>query len=178
MKNKKRIFLIIAILTLSLVQAQKKREKLFEYTGSNNITYKIGDNINLGRGSDTNGKFVYVNIGGWAISSNPEENRLGAANAGLIVTIKKIYKYNYNRYKGIYFIVGGGNITNYTLDIENAIKTCEVENCTKEIQKVEVVENKTDKYDQLVKLKKLLDNEVLTQKEYDAEKKKILNQEN
>jgi hypothetical protein len=173
---KKITFLIIAILTLNLSHAQKKREKLSEFTASNGITYKIGDEIKLGRGSDTNGKFVYVNIGGWAISSNPEDNQLGAANAGLIVTVKKINKYNYKRYKGIYFTVGGGNITNYTLDIENAIKTCEVENCTEEVQKVEVIGNTSDKYDQLKKIKKLLDDGILTQEEYDSEKKKILEQ--
>ena len=174
---KKIIFLIIAILTLNLTYGQKKREKLSEFTASNGITYKIGDEIKLGQGSDTNGKFVYVNIGGWAVSTNPEANRLGAANAGLIVTVKKINKYNYKRYKGVYMTVGGGNITNYTLDIENAIKTCEVENCTKEVQKVEIVGNTTDKYDQLKKIKKLLDEGILTQEEYDAEKKKILEQE-
>lgn len=174
---KKITFLIIAILTLNLAQAQKKVEKLEEFTASNGITYKIGDEVKLGRGSDTNGKFVYVNIGGWAVSANPEENRLGAANSGLLVTIKKINKYNYKRYKGVYFTVGGGNITNYTIDIESAIKTCEVENCTKEVQKVEVVGNTSDKYDQLKKIKKLLDEGVLTQEEYDAEKKKILEQE-
>ena len=167
-------FLIIAILTLNLSHGQKKKEKLSEFTASNGITYKIGDEVKLGRGSDTNGKFVYVNIGGWAVSTNPENNRLGAANSGLIVTIKKIHKYNYKRYKGVYFTVGGGNITNYTLDIESAIKTCEVEHCTKEIQKVEIVGNTSDKYDQLKKIKELLDEGILTQEEYDAEKKKIL----
>jgi hypothetical protein len=113
---------------------------------------------------------VYVNIGGWAVSTDPEENRLGAANAGLIVTVKKINKYNHKRYKGVYFTVGGGNITNYSLDIENAIQSCEVENC------VQVSQGSTnDKYDQLAKLKKLLDDGVLSNEEYETEKKKILN---
>jgi hypothetical protein len=57
-------------------------ERLDEYTASNGITYKIGDEIKLGRGSDTNGKFVYVNIGGWAVSTNPEQNRLPASSSG------------------------------------------------------------------------------------------------
>ena len=174
---KKITLLIVGILSLNLVQAQKKVEKLDEFTASNGITYKIGDEVKLGRGSDTNGKFVYANIGGWAVSTNPEENRLGAANAGLIVTIKKINKYNYKRQKGVYFTVGGGNITNYILDIENAIKTCEVEICNKEVQKVEIIGNTSDKYDQLEKIKKLLDEGILTQEEYDTEKKKILEQE-
>lgn len=49
-----------------------------------------------------------------------------------------------------------------------------MEYCTKEVQKVDVVGNTTDKYDQLKKLKDLLDDRVLTQSEYDTEKKKIL----
>jgi len=170
---KKITFLIIAILTLNSIQAQKKVEKLKEFTASNGITYKVGDEFKLGQGSDTNGKFVYVNIGGWGMSTNAETNRLGAANAGLIVTVKKIKKYNYKRYKGVYFTVGGGNITNYVIDIENAIKSCEIEICNDEKT---VSESKPDKYDQLAKLKKLLDDGILTQEEYDAEKKKILEQ--
>lgn len=179
---KKITFLLITILTFNLTIAQNKVEKLNEYTASNGITYKIGDEIRLGRGSDTNGRFVYVNMAGWLAAAsatndanyNANQNRLGAVNAGLIVTVKKIKKYNSKRYKGVFFTIGGGNITNYSLDIENAIKTCEVENCTKEVQKVKVVGNTTDKYDQLKKLKELLDSGVLTQVEYDAEKKKIL----
>jgi hypothetical protein len=144
-------------------------ERLDEYTASNGITYKIGDEIKLGRGSDTNGKFVYVNIGGWAVSTNPEQNRLPASSSGLIVTVKKINKYNHKRYKGVYFTVGGGNITNYFLDVENAIQTCEVENCVQTSQG-----STTDKFDQLSKLKKLLDDGVLSNEEYEIEKKKIL----
>lgn len=55
--------LVILAMIIGLTQAQNN-EKLNEYTASNGITYKIGDEIKLGRGSDTNGKFVYVNIGG------------------------------------------------------------------------------------------------------------------
>ncbi|OBX22197.1 MULTISPECIES: SHOCT domain-containing protein [Bizionia] len=165
------ILLFTALFAFNLSNAQKKQEKLEAYTASNGITYKVDDEIKLGRGSDTNGKFVYVNIGGWAVSTNPEQNRLGAGNAGLIVTVKKIIKYNYKRYKGVYFTVGGGNITNYILDIENAISTCEVENC---VDQNTAVQASSDKYDKLSKIKGLLDEGVLTQEEYDAEKKIIL----
>lgn len=170
---KKYLLLIITILTFGSLQAQKKVEKLKEFTATNGVTYKVGDEFKLGQGSDTNGKFVYVNIGGWGVSSNAEQNRLGAANSGLIVTLKKIKKYNLKRFKGVYFIVGGGNITNYTIDIENAIKSCEIEICDNDKS---ITENKPDKYDQLAKLKKLLDDGVLTQEEFDAEKKEILKQ--
>ena len=165
---KKVVLLLVSYFIVNFSYSQNV-EKLQEYTASNGVTYKIGDEIKLGRGSDTNGKFVYVNVGGWAVSTDPEANRLGAANVGLLVTVKKINKYNHKRYKGVYFVVGGGNITNYTLDIENAIQTCEVENCAQKSQ-----DSGTDKYDQLAKLKKLLDDGVLSQEEYEIEKKKIL----
>src|SRR5690606_41705737 len=112
-----------------------------------------------------------------AVSTNSEGDRLGAANAGLNVTIKKMNKYSCEGQKGVYFTVGGGNITNSILDIENASKTCEVEICNKEVQKVEIIGDTSDKYDQLEKIKKLLNEGILTQEEYDTEKKKILEQE-
>lgn len=170
----KSFYLLIAFaLAITSVKAQNA-EQLEEFTASNGITYKIGDQIKLARGSDTNGKFVYVNIGGWAISSNSEANRLPAANAGRIVTLKKIKKYDSKRYKSIIFIIGGGNITNYTMDIENAIATCEIENCKKDSGSAQA---KSDKYDQLKKLKDLHDNGTLSEDEYSIEKKKLLDQQ-
>ncbi len=175
---------LLLLFTLSIIgfsssQAQSV-EKLDEYTASNGITYKVGDEIKLGRGSDTNGRFVYVNMAGWgAIVSatndaqhNANKNRLGASNAGTLVTIKKIKSYDKKRFKGVIFTIGAGNISNYTLHIENAIATCEVENCKSESSKASV--SSSDKYDKLKKLKDLYDEGVLTEKEYEAEKAKIL----
>lgn len=162
------LFMMLAGLTMSA----QKRQNLESYTASNGVLYKVGDEIKLARGSDTNGRFVYVNIGGWAFSTNPEQNRLGAGNAGLIVTIKKINKYDYKRYKGVYFTVGGGNITNYTIDIENAIAVCEVENC-KEAENISSMPQ-SNKYEQIKTLKELFDNGALTEDEFNAEKSKIL----
>lgn len=172
------ITLIICAFCLGSIQAQKKVEKLESYTASNGITYEVGDEIKLGRGSDTDGRFVFVNIAGWgaalAATNNPnynaEQNRLGAANSGIQVTVKKIKKYNKKRFKGVIFTIGGGNITNYTLDIENAIATCEIEECNEK----EKTATSNDKYDQLAKLKKLYDEGVLSAEEFENEKKKLL----
>ena len=147
-------------------------ESLDSYTASNGITYSVGDEVKLGKGSDSDGKFVYVTIGGWAVSTNPEANRLPAANAGLIVTIKKIKKYNKKRMKKVVLTVGGGNITNYLIDLENAIDKCEIENCVDDKQ--EVSSQEPDKYDKIKKLKDLLDEGILTKDEYESEKKKLL----
>lgn len=162
---------ILCILSLvSFSNAQKKITRLTEYTASNNITYKIGDKIKLGQGSGAYNEFVYVTMSGWAVSMNAEENRLGAANSGLIVRIKKIIKANTNHQKGVYFTVDGGNISNYMIIIESAIENCEIVDCIK--QETTIV--KVDKYSQLIKLKQLLDNGALTQEEFDSEKKKLL----
>ncbi|WP_026632820.1 SHOCT domain-containing protein [Dyadobacter alkalitolerans] len=58
------------------------------------------------------------------------------------------------------------------MDIENAIATCEIENCKGESS----VHAKSDKYDQLKKLKDLHDKGILSEDEYSAEKKKLLDQ--
>ncbi len=60
---KKLILILVVVLAgLGLAQAQKKVEKLSEYTASNGVTYKVGDDIRLGRGSSYDRSFVYVRM--------------------------------------------------------------------------------------------------------------------
>ncbi len=178
MKNTMRTIILLAIIIAGCtvaVMAQNIKD-LTEFTASNGVTYKEGDNIKLGRGSDTNGKFVYINATGLMMSMDAEQNRLPASFAGRLATIKKIKQYDQKKFKGVFITVGVGLAANYVLDIENAIAVCEVEICKKP-EPVTVVVDKEDKYDQLKKLKGLLDEGVISQEEYDAEKKKILDKE-
>lgn len=172
-KMKKTITLVLAIVLTATINGQSK--KLKEYTASNGITYKIGDTITLANGSNFDGKFQYVQMGGLARTANAEANKLPGINSGLKVNIKKIRHTKNKRFDMVWFVVGGGNIANYWLFIEDAIDSCEIDNCNEKVQKVEVVDA-SDKYDKLAKIKKLLDDGVLTKEEYETEKKKILNQ--
>ncbi|MBA7541676.1 hypothetical protein ES705_33992 [subsurface metagenome] len=173
----KNLSLLVITIFLFISANAQKIQKLKEYKASNGITYKVGDEIKLGRGSNDNGNFVYVTMGGWA-AANGDVSGLGPGIAGLIVTVKKIKKYNYKRYKGVYFTVGGGNITNYNLDIENAILTCEIQDCKKnDVAKSDSKES-SDMYAELKKLKELYDNGILTKEEYEKEKKEILDKNN
>ncbi len=168
--------LLLGIFSFVFVSANaQKVEKLKKYKASNGIIYKVGDQIKLGRGSGANGAFVYVTMGGWAMIESGKITPLAPSNAGLIVKIKKIKKYNYKHYKGVYFTVGGGNITNYNIDIENAIAAGEIQSPINKKLTQEKNNNNNDKYDELLKIKKLFDMGVLTKEEYEAEKKKILN---
>jgi len=161
----KKIILLLFLFYLSIANAQ---ERLKEYKASNNITYKEGDLITLGRGSGGQGTFVYLKIAGWMTGS---ETQIGSAYSGLNVEIKKIKKQTFKGAEKVIFTVGGGNITNYSLEIEEAIASCEIKDC---VNQSAVAVNKTDKYDQLKKLKVLLDDGTLSKEEYEVEKKKIL----
>ncbi len=166
----KKILIIVILLFSVVVVNGQFSTKLKEYKASNGVTYKKGDTIKLNRGSNYNGSFNYVTMGGWMISANPEANKLPSTNAGLLCTIKKIKKYDTKRMKKVIFVVGGGNITNYWISIEEAIASCEVAPCKKNTEK-----NTTeDKYEKLKKIKNLFDSGVLTKEEFETEKKKVL----
>jgi hypothetical protein len=164
------------------IEDNKSKYRSDSYRASNGILYKVGDTITLGRGSAPNGYFNYLEMRGFSKSlsalSGYYDNitrSIGRNYSGLNIVIKKII---YSKFKGstkVVFVVGGGNITNYNLMIEDAIATCEIIDC-KELNNTQVIYQKQeDKYDKLKKVKELLDNGTLTQEEFEIEKKKILN---
>jgi hypothetical protein len=145
-------------------------QKLKEYKASNNVVYKKGDVIKMNKGSAENGDFVYLSIGGWAAGTG---QKIPATYAGVAVKIKKIKKYKKHGVEKVLFTVNGGNITNYILDIEPAISSCEVTPCS---QKKATTKSES-KYDKLKKLKELLDSGAITKEEFEKEKKKILKEQ-
>jgi len=159
----KKVVLIVLMSMTTLTYAQKIL-KMNQYTASNGVTYKIGDTVYLGRGY-AQGRFVYVTMGGIMQSTNPYANQLPPTYAGGAAIIKKIKLYKYKAFRGVRFTVGLGTATNYIIDIENAIATCEVKPC---------LNDKYDKYDKLLKLKELLEKGIIDNDEYEQERKKLL----
>ncbi|MBO2546124.1 SHOCT domain-containing protein [Salegentibacter sp. BDJ18] len=160
----KKLFTLLLILLFTTTYAQR----LDSYEASNGIVYKPGDTVQLGMGSGMQGSFVHLQLGGWAAGSSTQ---IGANYSNLGVVIKKIKKGKLKGIEKVYFVVGGGNITNYNLMIEEAIQSCEVTPCPN--QSTNSVSSE-DKYDKLAKIKKLFDDGVLTEEEFEAEKAKIL----
>ncbi len=154
-------------------------ETIETYKASNGITYKIGDEIKLNKGSGPSGGFLYLQMGGWgaAMSYNtnggPDQMNIGRQYNGINVTLKKIKEQKIKGQTKIYFVVGGGNITNYNLMIEDAIATCEIVDCVAKTTKTENI-NELSKADEIKKLKDLMDSGAITKDEFEAEKKKIL----
>ena len=129
MNIKKITFFVILLLNVNFLIAQKSYAKLNEFEALNGITYKIDDTIKLKKGSIANGEFEYVYI---VSKDNYQIHKyLPKEYSEEIVTIKKIERYDSKQYKGVYFIVSGQELKKYTLDIQNAILTCEIENCIK-----------------------------------------------
>ena len=169
----------IIICLLLILPFSLRAQKPVSYTASNGVTYHLKDTVRLGFGSAPNGNFLYLQMGGWGAIMSYDANKsndqlnIGRGYANTAVIVKKI---NQTKIKGIvkvYFTVGGGNITNYILYIEDAIQACEVKPCMAQNNNQPAV---ADKFDQVKKLKGLLDSGAITQSEYDEQKKKLLNQ--
>jgi hypothetical protein len=169
------LFMMLLLISSQVVCQTKKYES---YTASNGVTYHIGDTVILGRGSAPDGTFRYVQMGGWAGTLNTDANNANANNigknySGTGVIIKKIRSYKMKGVERVAFVVGGGNITNYELSIEDAIGTCEIRDCKQQTSQVIQVATES-KYDKLKKLKELLDSGAITKDEYDQEKTKVM----
>ncbi|HET8736198.1 MAG TPA: SHOCT domain-containing protein [Pricia sp.] len=168
----KNAILAILLFSSTTLSAQKKNQKLDKYTASNGVTYNVGGEVELGNGSSHDGSFIYVTVAGIGQNVNdPAKNRFRSTGAGAVGKIKRIRNYNYRGTQGVHFYIGLGAASNYMLNVESAIENCEVVPCPEDGQP-----QATDKYDQLAKLKDLFDEGVLTEKEYEAEKKKLLGQ--
>jgi hypothetical protein len=159
------VFSLVIVLHLSLsAQAQK----LESYKAPNGVEYHIGDTVKLGQGSSADKRFVFVQKGGiWADVDHPENNYLSANFAGWSAIVKKIMKHETSG--KMWFIVDSGTTPNPYVLIDQAIAFCEVVPCKQE-QSLQT----SNKYDDLKKLKDLLDSGAITQSEYDKEKAKIL----
>jgi len=168
---------IILILLMS-VSVGAFAENTDSYKASNGKTYQIGDTIKLGRGSAPNGNFLYLQMGGWGMMASARTDgkndfTMPSSYSGLNVILKKIKQQKFKGAIKTIFVVGGGNITNYNLIIEDAIASCEIVDCKEKVQKVEMV-NQNSKLDEIKKLKGLLDSGAITKEEFEAEKKKLL----
>lgn len=169
--------MIFAVATFAFVASIPQRavaqKSISEYAASNGITYRVGDTVKLGRGSEPNGDFRYLNIAGWAGAMSEDPHNSAHRNySGFNAIVKRISYLNIKGAKRYYFIVGVGNITNFRLHIEDAIETCEVKPC-KDDSRGSVIQQQSAA-DELLKFKKLRDDGIITEEEYQSKKEKLL----
>lgn len=168
----RRIILIAILFTPFLTKAQGLfgGTSVNEYKASNGVTYHINDTLRLGHGTKADGSFLYFEDHG--LIPNPRSARnlpKEFANAGAV--IKSIRKTKVNGIDKYMFGVNPGGPMRYTVFVDDAIDACEVKPC----KTTDVVPASAGSVaDEIKKLKALLDSGAITQKEYDAQKKKLL----
>jgi hypothetical protein len=174
-------------------QEQKEKEKsgnkivdtIFTHCG---LKFTATDTIKAGVGSMPDGSFKYISVA----SSSPfrlvggnNPNALNNANAmqsglsGFKFNIHKMIRFGNNRigFKD-YIILKNGELIRYECDINSAIASGEIEVPEQYRPKQKpmevVIKNGFSIADELLKLKKLLDDGILTKEEFEAQKKKLL----
>ncbi len=171
----RKLLLLMMVLT-SFSTASLAQRQLKSLVVDKDWTINVGDVIHLGVGSNPDGSFKYITSGKFldAVKITKEN--------GEQVNIKHDVDQNYNSgkhevlkiYKDRTMVVKNGAAGRFSIEIDKAIKAGELIP-TPSAPTVNVV-NQGSVADELVKLKKLYDDGVLTQKEYETQKKKLLNQ--
>jgi len=139
-----------------------------------------GQELTLGTGTMPNGDFRYITIStasfyyiankghGGGISS------LSRKNINQHVTVFKIDTRGSEKKGYLYYPIINIGSNRYQVDSDGAIATGEI--VVPNEFKSKPAASQSDVYDKLKKLKELLDSGAITQEEYDAQKKKLLEQ--
>lgn len=161
------------------------KDTLFTTNGYNIIQ---GQDVKIGTGSMVDGDFKFIRINTASLfaytSTSGYQNQANSANAfprsqsGLKYKIKKLEKRGNKKHGYVYYAKIGTGLVNYEIDVENAIASGELnvpeEYRTKKGGTTVEVKNQLSVADELTKLKKLLDDGILTKEEYETQKKKLL----
>jgi len=179
MKNS---FLILTMTFLSITSYGQKKgaEEIITYTTEDGTTYTVGDSIHLGIGSNTNdGNFRYVYT-----LPNFNYNHTRYYNASLngkFAIIDKMQqngsdKMGYTMYFIFRYPAGKSAVM-----VESAIAAGEMitpaskKKAEAKGSPIIIQQGGASLADEIKKLKDLLDQGILTQEEYDAQKQKLLN---
>jgi len=146
------------------------------YVLSNGISFKEGDTVILGTGSDPTGDFKFIyNPPNYLLGVRQQSLSKQYSNAHLV--IKRFNTYT-NKKVGskVWAVVNPGGILNGVIELQQAYDAGEIIVKGKPaVGKNAVSSTSSTVADELLKLKTLLDAGALTKPEYEAQKKKLLN---
>lgn len=169
--TKKFLSVVLAVLFSSYCYSQQRVDEN-TYKSKSGMIFRVGDEVTLGYGSNFNKDFKYV-VSGLDLTG------IGAPWHSKKFTIKRIREYGNNKRGNTSYLIIGAGLMNFWIDIEGAIEFDEIvipdEFKTKKTSQPQTIVSVAD---ELTKLKKLLDDGVLTKEEFDAQKKKLLEKGN
>ena len=173
------LFMFLTPITLFSQQLSGNGDTL---ATSNGMKFYPNMNIKLGTGTLPSGdfKFITTSQSSWlnVMGGNTEMYRGDRKFSGHTFTVKKIRKEGTKKRGYTYYLVlGGGNIVNYECDIENAMAFNEVivpDEFKKKVAATFEIKQTLSVSDELIKLKKLYSDSLLTKDEYELQRKKLL----
>lgn len=192
---KKFLFLILTCIIYSKSYSQINEKELPKMNGDTLYTssgFKLSEkqDVKIGTGAMSDGDFKFIRTNSaslFAYQSTTgykglanQANSFSRSQSGLTYKIKRIESRGNKKHGYVYYAIIGRGLLNYEMDVENAIAAGELlvpeEFKPKSKQQTVTVEVKQQISiaDELTKLKKLLDDGILTQGEYDIQKKKLL----
>lgn len=182
---------VIALFCSCLVAAQtdslsKNKDTLYLASG-----YKIvkGLPLKIGTGSTPTGSFKFIRYNSaslFAYTSNTPNaadnaNSLERNCSGLSLNVNRIEKRGSKKMGFVYYPIIKRGILGYEVDINNAIASGEIavpdEFKPKEKQS-QVIIQKSSSADEIMKYKKMMDDGIITKDEFEAKKKKLLEENN
>lgn len=169
----------ILISALCLIPFLGFSQKLTEYKAPNGKTYHVGDTVKVGMGSMANGDFKYIQIN-TPLSFLPQHRNSNSLNATKDFSlsnaiIKKIKaEKQMSGSDKIIITVKTNGIPTFDIWIIEAIAACEVTPCASSATPNKAASGSVA--DELIKLKKLLDEGAINKDEYNAQKKKLLSE--
>lgn len=172
----KLIFIFLAFLSMICHAQIPGKRTPGPYVLSNGISFKEGDTIILGTGSDPTGDFKFIyNPPNYLLGAKQQSLSKQYSNAHLV--IKRFNTYT-NKKVGskVWAVVNPGGILNGVIELQQAYDAGEIIVKGKPpISKNAISAASSSVADELIKLKTLLDAGAITKPEYEAQKKKLLN---
>lgn len=178
-------FFSILIYSLSYSLAQ---DEIYPKLSGDTLFVKAGiyfiknEKIKLGTGSRPDGDFKFIRISstsllqhtGWDKNSVNAANALPARCSGLEFKIIRIDKRGNNKNGFVYYPIINYSSARYEIDLNNAISAGEIDGF-KDLKDISNMPQQSLS-DELKKLKDLYDSGGLTKEEYEAAKKKLIQQ--
>jgi hypothetical protein len=188
-KTMKKLVLIFALFIFGIHFSQTpSRFENDTLTTSTGFKVYEGLDLKIGTGSMNDGDFKFIrtnanslfnyhsNTGYQGLAN--QANSFRRSNSGLTFKVKKIMTRGSKKNGFVYYAKIGNGMINYEVDLENAIRSEEII-IPEEFMPKQKSQNQPSesKYDQLKKIKELKDSGVLSEKEFQKEKDKIMLQE-
>ena len=175
---KKATTLTIALCIFLCGFSQTDLPKLEKDTIFTTPGYKIivGEQIKLGTGTMPDGSFKYIRVSRKSPFNNGHtfDASLERSNSGHSFKIAKVTDHGSKKTGYTYYALISLGLMRYEIDVENAIAAGEIV-LPNEFRKATSTATGSTA-DELIKLKKLLDDGVITKEEFEKQKNKLLNQ--